>query len=274
MSDLLEKINICMEHHRNTMLIGPHGVGKTLMVVDAIKAQGLTLKYFSSATLDPWADLVGIPLPEIVNTPSGPIKELSFIRPRDVNDAEILFFDELNRAHTKVHNAVLEAIQFKTINGVPLPRLKMVWAAINPPKDVYLVNEMDPVLIDRFEAFIEVPAQPSVAYYVERAQIPEHVARALVEWWTEDLDDNLRKAISPRRLEYMGRNFVSGIDFEYSVPPFIKVPLRHLLKRVDGNNVLPFELTRQSLLHEQSKIISAMYKDKNLMLAVAECLIR
>lgn len=269
MNWLTEIINRCLRDHLNVMLIGPHGVGKTVRVLDTVKVLGLKLKYFSSATLDPWADLVGIPIP--IDAGSDVIgKELKFIRPSDVNDAEMLFFDELNRAHAKVQNAVLEAIQFRTINGTPLPQLKMVWAAINPPNDIYSVNELDPVLTDRFHVFLEVPAQPSVAYYVERTQMPEHIAKALVEWWTEDLDDTLRKAISPRRLEYMGCNLVSGIDLQYSIPPSIKVPLKHLVKRIKGNNMLPFELTRQALVHNQSQIIAAMDMNKDFMLAVAD----
>jgi len=53
----------------------------------------------------------------------------------------MLFFDELNRAHPKVLNAVFELVQFRSINGDKLPRLQCVIAAINPPGAGYHVQE-------------------------------------------------------------------------------------------------------------------------------------
>jgi len=259
-----------MSKKRNVLLVGDHGVGKTAMVVDEAKRQNLTLKYYSSPTLDPWADLVGIPVPVQPDGSNGDTKKhLAFIRPMDVEQAEILFFDELNRAHPKVLNAVLEAIQFRTINGVALPKLKMVWAAINPPGGVYQVAELDPVLVDRFHVHLEVPADPSIDYYVHQVGIPPHVAKALVMWWHRDLDDNLRKMISPRRLEYMGRNYRDGIELRYSLPPTIRAPLQHLLRRIDGHNLLPFELTRKTIVDHQKEIIAEMAESADVMLAVS-----
>ena len=43
--------------------------------------------------------------------------------------------DEFSRAHKKVRNAVMELIQFKSINGRKFKNLKIVWAAINPDDD-------------------------------------------------------------------------------------------------------------------------------------------
>ena len=148
MSNCTNVMKTCMSEGLNVLLIGYHGVGKTQMALEEAKSLGLNMKYYSSPTLDPWPDLVGIPVPvDIEGDSKSGDKQLQFIRPADVEDAEIMFFDELNRAHPKVINAVLEAIQFHSINGKPLPRLKMVWAAINPPDDIYDVNEPDPVVV-------------------------------------------------------------------------------------------------------------------------------
>jgi len=274
MSNCTNVIKRCMSQGLNLLLIGYHGVGKTQMVLEESKCQGLRMKYYSSPTLDPWPDLVGIPVP--VETKGGSKKEgkeLQFIRPADVEDAEIMFFDELNRAHPKVINAVLEAIQFHRINGKPLPSLKMVWAAINPPDDIYDVNELDPVVVDRFHVHLQVPANPSVSYYTKKAGISSHVAKALVTWWQRDLDDNLRQMISPRRLEYMGQNYSKGLDIRYSVPPSIKAPLQYLMRRIEGKILLPFELTRQTLITNQAEIISEMEDNLDAMLAVNERLL-
>jgi len=274
MSTCLEMIRTCMAQGLNVLLCGYHGVGKTAMVVAEAKRQGLILKYYSCPTVDPWVDLVGVPVPTKARNESGETKrQLEFIRPADVERAQILFFDELSRAHQKVLNAVLEAIQFHTINGVRLPNLRMVWAAINPPGGPYQVTELDPVLVDRFHVYLQIPAEPSVVYYVNKAAIPRHIAKALVMWWHRDLDDNLRKMISPRRLEYIGTNHVKGIDPFFSLPPSLRAPLQHLLRRIDGGNLLPFELTREALVRNQAEILSEMEDSADVMLAVSERLL-
>jgi hypothetical protein len=274
MSNCTNVIKICMSEGLNVLSVGYHGVGKTQMVLDEAKSQGLKMKYYSSATLDPWSDLVGIPVPvEAKGGSKKEDKELQFIRPADVEDAEIMFFDELNRAHPKVINAVLEAIQFHSINGKPLPRLKMVWAAINPPDDIYDVNELDPVVVDRFHIHLQVPAEPSVSYYTKKAGISHHIAKALVIWWHRDLDDNLRQMVSPRRLEYMGQNYSKGLELKYLVPSSVKAPLQYLIRRIEGKVLLPFELTRQTIINKQAEIITEMEGNLDVMLAVNERLL-
>ncbi len=274
MSSCSKIIRTCMLEKRNVLLVGCHGVGKTEMVREETQRQGLKLKYYSSPTLDPWSDLVGIPVP--VDTQigkSGTGKQLEFIRPADIESAEIAFFDELNRAHPKIMNAVLEAIQFHSINGKPLPRLKMVWAAINPPDDIYDVNELDPVLADRFHVHLPVPAEPSIVYYTKKAGIAPQVAKALVTWWHRDLDDNLRQMISPRRLEYMGQNYSKGIELRYSLPFSVKAPLQSLIRRIEGKILLPFELTKTTLINNQTEIITEMQDNPDVLLAVNERLL-
>ena len=274
MSNCTNVIRTCMSQGLNLLSVGYHGVGKTQMVLEEAKSLGLKMKYYSSSTLDPWSDLVGIPVPvDAKGNSKRDGKELQFIRPTDVEDAEIMFFDELNRAHPKVINAVLEAIQFHSINGKPLPQLKMVWAAINPPDDIYDVNELDPVVVDRFHVHLQVPAKPSVSYYTKKAGISPHVAKALVMWWHRDLDDSLRQMVSPRRLEYMGQNYSRGLDLRYSMPPSVKTPLQHLIRRIEGKALLPFELTRQNLIDSQAEIITEIEGNVDAMLAVNERLL-
>lgn len=268
MGSVAKKIQRYMEAEFNVLLCGRHGVGKTQMVVEEARRQGLRLKYYSAATLDPWADLVGIPIP--MTDDARKAKFLIFVRPADIDAAEIVFFDELNRSHPKVQNAVLEMVQFKSINGVPLPNLKMVWAAINPPDDIYHVTELDPTLQGRFHLHLDVPAQPSVAFYTKKAQIPKNVAKALVSWWERDLDDNLKRLVSPRRLEYMGLAYTKGIELRDAVPSSLTVPLQHLYRRLNGDPALGFELTQQSLVNKQEEILAEMRDNPEAMLAVGE----
>ena len=55
---------------------------------------------------------------------------LDLVRPQEFQDDEVeaIFMDEFSR-HKKVRNAVMELIQFKSINGRKFKNLKIVWAA-------------------------------------------------------------------------------------------------------------------------------------------------
>jgi hypothetical protein len=266
MSRTASLIQLCMKKSLNVLLSGYHGVGKTQMVVAEAKKQGIVLKYFSASTLDPWADLVGIPVPVDVDGR----KVLQYIRPVDVDDAEMVFFDELNRSHPKTQNAVLELIQFHSINGVKLPKLRMVWAAINPPDDVYQVTDLDPALKDRFGVHLPVPAKPSVEFYRIDAKLPAHVARALVTWWERDLNAELQRAISPRRLEYIGQNYVAGIGIERGIPHGVRAPWKNLHHRLEQPTPFGFDLTPETLVAHQQEIIDTMRESAEVAMLIHE----
>ncbi|MCS6861720.1 MAG: MoxR family ATPase [Abditibacteriales bacterium] len=232
MDNLLKQLLRLAEENLNVLLIGRHGVGKTSMVKSVAQQLQLAMKYYSASTLDPWADLVGIPVPA-----DG--QGLIFHRPRDVDNAELIFFDELNRSHPKVQNACFELIQFKSINGEPLPKLRMVWAAINPPASDYDVTELDPALADRFHAHVQFPYRPSLEYF--QSVFPADVARILVTWWNDELSEQQKAAISPRRLEYIGTLHVRGLPPELGIPTDASVPVTALTKMLNRESLLNIE---------------------------------
>lgn len=182
----------------NILLQGQHGVGKTMILNQACDSLGLKLKYYSASSLDPYTDLVGVP--EFVTNENGD-RVLRSVRPQEINDAEVVFFDELNRADTKVLNAVFELIQFKSINGEKLPNLKCVVAAQNPPDGEYTVDTLDPALADRFHICLDIKPEVSLTYL--KSVLKEDTAQALVKWHR----DHGKKAdyISPRRIEMVGK---------------------------------------------------------------------
>ena len=270
MSRITNTIRVAMKSRLSVLLEGPHGVGKTQMVREEANRQDLRLKYYSSATLDPWADLVGIPVPAADTGDGSAGESLRFVRPRDVDSAELIFFDELNRSHPRVQNAVLELVQFGTLNGERLASLQSVWAAINPPGGSYEVTELDPALVDRFAVHLTVPASPSVDYYC-RVGVPRKIAGALVAWWNRDLDEDLQRFVSPRRLEHIARNIEAGVDLRFSIPQGRKVPLASLAHRLGGESLLPFELTRVNLVARQEELLVEMEQgNPEVMLAVCE----
>ena len=239
-------------HGFNVLLIGKHGVGKTAMVKEVFDKLDWTWKYFSASTIDPWVDLVGVP------------KEkngvLELIRPAnlDFDNLEAIFLDEYNRAPKKVRNAVMELIQFKSINGKKFPKLKVVWAAINPDDDEelsYDVEKLDPAQIDRFEQKLTVPNEPC-PYYFKRAH--GNIGTLAVKWWQEQTDV-VKDLISPRRLEAGVKVFLSKGDPQYVFDPD-KVNVGEFAEYLDKPD--PIELL-ESHCGKPDKEKKAFLKDPN-----------
>lgn len=182
----------------NILVTGEAGTGKTTMIQSAAKNLGWNMKYYSTSTLDPFADLLGIPVPNMGR------QTVDYFRPRELDNADIVFFDELNRADIMVLNAVFEIVQFKSINGEKLDKLKCVVAAINPVSSGYATRELDIALRDRFDLFLESAPEPSWEYF--RGRYGEQYARVGFELYQEYLDrrrDENLDYFSPRRLDKM-----------------------------------------------------------------------
>lgn len=128
---------------------------------------------------------------------------LDLVRPKvfATGEIEALFLDEYNRSVAKVRNAVMELIQFKSLNGFKFPKLKFVWVAVNPKTedDTYDVDEIDPAQEDRFHIKVEVPYRPNVDWF--RHTYGKQIADSAIDWW-DQLPDTEKKLVSPRRLQY------------------------------------------------------------------------
>jgi len=259
---ILPSISKWMRQEYNVLFRGDHGVGKTSVILEAAREVGLRLKYYSVPTMDPQTQFIGIPYPEEVPEEQillasaikalekiktkhtsfthlakalGLVKgtrQLRFIRPHDVDDAEIIFFDEIGRGHPRILNAMFELIQFGSLNGEKLPNLKMIWAAGNFGRD-YDSVELDPALEDRFHIQIQLEANPDRKWMTEVAGITPEISQALVEWW-RTLAPDAKRLVSPRRLEYIGRQYMQGVPPDQALPPN-RVPvaaLDELLKQI------------------------------------------
>lgn len=128
---------------------------------------------------------------------------LDLVRPKvfATGEVEAIFLDEYNRSVAKVRNAVMELIQFKSLNGFPFPNLRFVWVAVNPKddNDTYNVEEIDPAQEDRFHVKTEVPYKPNVDWF--REKYGEEDADSAIDWWNE-LPEAEKNLVSPRRLQY------------------------------------------------------------------------
>ena len=203
----------------NVLFIGLHGIGKTSVIKEVFSEMYGEInegwKYFSASTLDPWVDFVGVPE---VNRLDGK-KTLELVRPdwcQDANNIQAIMLDEFNRAPDKVINAVMELIQFKSINGHKLPNLKVVWAAINPEDDddTYSVNHLDPAQLDRFQVHLNIPYKIDEEYFMNKYP---NTAPIFIQWW-KDMPGDIQKLVSPRRVDYAADAHSKGCRLEDFLP--------------------------------------------------------
>lgn len=293
-SNIIPQAEAYLDSNFNVLLIGPHGTGKTQSILDLCDQRNMKFKYFSCSTLDPYTDLVGVPMPKMYCEKDGVyydntqnkcpecngqlVEALKMVRPREVDEAEFIFFDEFNRADPKTLNAIFEIIQFKSINGEPLKNLKACWAAMNPPNGEYAVEDVDPALLDRFHVYIEVQPKPSISYMSQF--VPFEVAKALNMWWNEHGKNkakgdkqNRMDYISPRRLMTIGLVWMAtqnAAAVKATLPPggtfdsgkLIEL-LRGAMKKKDGpkhgvglgDAAADFEYDAAGILAEKKQII-------------------
>lgn len=218
MSAILEKkLDFYIKNNLNVLFRGRHGIGKSSLILDAFKRNGIKFKYFSAATMDPWVDFVGVPKEKVGEDG---LSYIQLLKPKDITDGSIeaFFFDEFNRAPKKVRNAVMEILQFKSINGEKLPNLRFIWGAINPKEDDNLkfdVEDLDPAQEDRFEIHIDLPYALDSSYMSKK--FGDDVASIASEWWSK-LPPEILPLVSPRRLDYALGLYKIGGDIRDVLP--------------------------------------------------------
>lgn len=214
-----KKLDFWIEKSKNVMLFGKHGVGKSTIIMSAFDRNGLSLnksyKMFSGGTLDPWVDFIGIP--KKVKSANNGEDVIGYVRPEYMDESiEAIFMDEYNRTSKAVRNALMELIQFKSINGKSFPNLRMVWAACNPDgNDAYDVEEVDPAQGDRFQIIVNMPYSPS--YWFFHSKYGENIAKQAINWW-KAIPDDAKDLVSPRRLDYAVEYLLDGGDAAEILP--------------------------------------------------------
>lgn len=236
-----EHIEFAYKFKRNLIVIGNHGTGKTGMVLSTLKRilpENEVCLYLNAATLDVWTDFVGVPFKsaEKVNG-----KEyLEFIRRIEFAKGNIgaIVIDEVNRtAHKKIEAALMEIVQFGTINGeyVNANGIRpVVYAMANPPGR-YHVNEMDPAFFSRFTLKLKANPNPDYTFFAEK--FGDEMGTGLVNWYMSE-DDGVKELVSPRDLEELGHVIRDGglIAAKWCLPSNCNLQkLRGFLGNVRGN---------------------------------------
>jgi len=213
-----KELDFWIQNNYNVLFIGEAGVGKTSLVLDAFKRNELNWQYYSASTMDPWVDLVGVP--KEVKNENGE-SHLELIKPKQWQDNSVqaIFIDEYNRAGKKIRNAIMELIQFKSINGKRYDNLRIIWAAINPEEsdmeNEYDIEKLDPAQKDRFHFHVNIPYKPSLSYF--NTKYGNDVGAPAVEWW-QGLPKEIKREVSPRRLDYAIDIHNNGGKLDYALP--------------------------------------------------------
>lgn len=216
-----DKVEFAIKHSLNLLAEGKHGCGKSggilsvfhsLGYTNDIKSEDKVYSYFNAPVIDVYEDIKGIPANE-----NG---KLIYIRPehRVWDKVELVFFDEVNRAHIKVVNTLYELIQFRSINGIKLPNLRSVFVAMNPSDEDYTVESCDQSFYDRFHLHVSVVPELSKKFFLDVKKIEEGVFHQINSWW-KAIPENIRdKHASPRRIEYCIDVFNFGGDINDVIP--------------------------------------------------------
>lgn len=248
------KLDTWIKFNMNVMLIGEKGTGKSSQIIDAFNRNNLKWVYFSGATIDPWTDLIGIPKPKKLENG---ISVIEYIRPENLSDdIEAIFCDEFNRSAKKVKNALMELIQFKSINGRKFPNLKIVWAAINPDDEEsnYDVEAIDPAQLDRFQIIVNIPYKADKMFFVKKHG--ELKGTQAVLWW-EQQPENVKLSVSPRRLDYTIEAHTMGLDIHDILPKIANI---RMLKEMLGMSPAQIKFNT-AYLNADTDVIESLLND-------------
>ena len=138
------------------LLVGPHGTAKTALVQALAEALDLRFKSYD-ASKAMFEDIVGFPDP--AGLAEGNVRYV----PTAVSiwGTELVLVDELSRASPGMQNKWLEVIRGRQVMGVPVPSLRHVFAAMNPPGYTG-ARPLDPALVGRFGFILHMPGVDSM----------------------------------------------------------------------------------------------------------------
>ena len=195
-----------------TMIWGPPGVGKSSVVAQIARAQGLDFVDVRLSQLAP-TDLRGLPVPEADGQGGGVSRWYppEFL-PR--SGAGILFLDEVNMAPPTMQGMAQQLILDRKVGSYELPEGWFVWAAGNRKEDRASVFDMPAPLANRFLHLTVRPDFDSWRSYALGRGLHEHVIAFLTfrPELLHRLDPQQPAWPSPRAWEMAAQLHRAGLD--------------------------------------------------------------
>jgi hypothetical protein len=171
---LKKALPVCFESEVTMLIVGPHGVGKSQGVRQAIEGQNLgkvwdfrlgqmadTGDIIGLLDVDSKADFCTFKIPERIHQVVSYCEE-------NPDKYGVLFFDEMNRTTKDILQAIFQIVLDHELNGLKFPKNMKAVCAINPATDDYSVLDFDDkAFADRF---CHVKFEPTVGDWLEYAR--------------------------------------------------------------------------------------------------------
>lgn len=149
----LNLIKFNINANKNIFLFGQRGVGKSAIAMQAAQECNYKINYINLSVIER-PDLAGYPdlltSGEIVNFKS-PVFLPKLLANQKVDS--ILLFDEIDKASPEITAPLLEILQFKSINGIPINAAACILTG-NLPEEFTYSNQISSALLDRGSKYI------------------------------------------------------------------------------------------------------------------------
>jgi MoxR-like ATPase len=204
---LLELVKLCYSADIPLLLVGRHGVGKSVLLEEA--ANKLKINYICRdlSLMEP-TDLIGIPFRQ------GKLTRYAAPSFLPAVGKGLLVFEEINRCQAFMRATCLQLLTARSLNDYKLPPGWLPCGAINPVVEAYDVTELDPALCSRFVIAIVLPDReewltwaransihPSVIRHAESDRSIFDPGKKSLKSWSEMESSE----ISPRSLTYVSQ---------------------------------------------------------------------
>jgi len=222
------------------LFIGNPGLGKTVMIQEFAESRGAKLVELITSQMSPF-EISGIAMPD---KESKKMTYYNFDKLENLQDGDILFFDELLNGNPVVLNACLTILeQRKFISGENLPNI-MIVAAANPQGSVPLT----PQIKERFVWYkVDYDQDMWVQYMNSKYAMPKKIGIKLSKLIQEESfnGDNFH---TPRSIDKAVNMIVNEVHtpYELTVKPLLETPFpnpfRENIVLPDGTEMAPGEM--------------------------------
>jgi hypothetical protein len=244
--EILEKVYESPELRKTVvpLFLGNPGLGKTRIIEQFAKDKGVNLVEFISSQRNPF-EISGLAMPD------KDIKQMSywdFDTLLNMNDGDILFFDEVLNGNPAVLNACLTILENrKMISGKLLPNI-MIIAAANPQGQ----SPLTPQIKERFMWYdVKFDATMWRNYMIEKYGVTSSIATKLVSLIQAESFSSGNNFYTPRSVDKV----VSMIIADAPVPSSYANTIEPILSELVNNSFTePVQLSKDRVLEPHESI--------------------